>query len=421
MKKCKTIITASFLGAVIFLAYGCNFMPQNIDDYTDISNFTPRQRHTTSAFNTVSALRLYDDFSVPENNARFDRVWREVLEILDELDSTLSHSSEDSYVAMFNALTYGESIEISLHMANVISIAKDMAYTTKGLFDPTIHPLVDLWGFTPRFNVNRFVPTYNFDRPSGRSELPDYEYIEAFLQLVDFSGIILEGNESEGFTLTKKIPPVIINDVTYYAKLDLGSILKGYATDLIVELLQSEGYKFGFFSCGGSSMGLLKGMDYIDRDNGIYLFELGLRRPRPGHNYLSSFITVQVQDMTISTSGDYDHAFFVDGIRYHHTFDPRTGWPTNTPVEYGMPQRGIASVSVIGSNDIPFVGTRTEVLSTVLLIMNLDEAIEFIDTLEDYKVVMVYYVQGYEYFEVITNICDSLLNILDTAYVLANF
>ena len=402
-------ITALLVFAAITLC-GC-FRRQGDPD---ISTFTARMRHTTLAFGTVSVLRLYDDFSLNANAARFDRVWNETREILGELDRVFSVSNPASDVSRFNALSYGESIEVSVHMARVIKMAGEVHEKMGGLFDPTVFPLVDLWGFSPRFRLARFTPLFPYDRPQGRGQLPPLEYIEAFTRLVGFSGVVLGGCQASGFTLTKTTPPVLVNGVTYQAKLDLGAIVKGYAVDLVRDIMVREGFQFGFFSCGGSSIALLNGMDYMSLDEGLFQFRLRLRKPRPGQNDDSAFMTVMVSGMSLSTSGDYDHAFFVDGKRYSHIFDPRTGWPINIPSADGV-QSGIIAVTVLGEN-----GAFVEGLSTGLLLKTLTEAIDFINRLENHKVVLVYYKTGHEYFEIITNIPDELISILDPAYVMGS-
>ena len=405
MNKIKN--TARLICAVFFLS-GC-FVRQT----DDVSNFTSWTRHTTAAFGTVSVLHLYEDFSRAVNVARFERVWSRTGEILRELDSVFSLHNPASDVARFNALAYGESIEVNIHMARIIKKSKAVYDAMGGFFDPTVFPLVDLWGFTPRFRLAAFTPLFPYDRPLGQRELPAPEYIEGFTRLVGLAGLVLEGDERSGFTLTKRIPPVIVNGVTYQAKLDFAAIAKGYAADLIRDVMIQEGFRFGFFSCGGSSMALLYGMDHISPDDGVFQFALRLRKPRPGRNYDSAFISILAANTNLSTSGDYGNAFFLDGIRYSHIFDPRTGRPINSSGN-GL-QSGIAAVTVLGEN-----GAFAEGFSTGLLVKTLSEAIAFINRLEGYKVVLVYYKTGHEYFEIITNIPAELMTILDPAYVLAS-
>ena len=417
MSICKglnlRIIAALIICAVIILP-SCS---QEQRGLPDITNFTPRMRHTTEFFGTVSILRVYDDFSRGENVLRYDRAWDRTREILRELDHIFSLNIETSETSRFNALNYGETMEVSHHMAQVIRLSGGIHEKTGGLYDPTVFPLVDLWGFTPRF-TGRFVPVMPYDRPEGRMVLPAPEYIEAFVRLVDFGGVILTGDRDSGYFLTKKIPSVTINGVTYQAKLDFGGIVKGYAADLVRDMMVEEGILFGYFSCGGSSIAFLKGMDRVCPQDEIFEFGLRLRKPRPGQNPGSAFAEVSVRGQSISTSGDYDRAFFLDGVRYSHTFDPRSGHPVNMPVE-GI-QKGIAKATVISVNR-PYAAASTEGLSTAFCVMSPSEAISFINnSLGDYEVILVLFKDGHDYFEVITNIPSHRITILDPAYVMAS-
>ena len=392
----------------LFFFIGCNATQP-----TDTSGFTARTRQTGSYLGTVSFLRLYADFDQEIYIARFERVWIQTREILGELDAIFSPNIETSDVARFNKLQYGESMEISLHMARVVEISQRKHEDTGGLFDPSVYPLVDLWGFTSRFRAIVYIPVMPYDRPA-RGMLPDVEYIQAFVNLVDFNGIVLSGDEDSGYTLTKMIPPVIVNGVTYQAQIGFGAIVKGYAADLVREVITREGFRFGVFSCGSSSVSMLYGLDYVRADEDIFDFSVRIGKPRPGTNYDTAFLTVLTSSSDLSTSGDVDHSFTVDGIIYSHIFDPRTGWPINMPAN-GV-QQGIVLASVIGSG-----GAYTEAFSTALLIMTLSEAIDFINNrLHNYKVVLVYYKAGYPHYEVITNIPCHLLTILDPAYIIAS-
>lgn len=380
----------------------------------DVSDFTVRTRQTGSYLGTFSFLRLYADFSQDIYVARFERAWNQTREILRELDAVFSPNIDTSDVARFNALSYGESIEVSAHMARVVEISQRMHKETGGLFDPTVYPLVDLWGFTPRFRAARHIPVMPYDRPA-RGMLPDPVYIDAFVSLIDFSGVVLSGDEDAGYMLTKMIPPVVVNGEIYQAQIGFGAIVKGYAADLVREVVVNEGFRFGLFSCGGSSMAMLSGLDNLCADSGVFDFSVRIGKPRAGQNDMeSAFLTILTNNADLSTSSDFDHSFELDGVVYSHIFDPRTGWPINMPD--GGVQSGIVLASVIGGG-----GAYTEAFSTALLIMTLPEAIAFInDRLYDYKVVLVYYKSGHGYHEFITNIPDHLLDILDPAYIPAS-
>lgn len=404
-RRIRNILVTALLFCAVTTFVACR--PQyDVVPAQDTSGFTARTRHTMEAFGTISVLRLYDDFSLEENVARFEATWRQVVDVLAQLDDIFSLNRQDTELARFNALVYGESMEISYHMAQVIKIAQEAYEKTGGLFDPSVFPLVDLWGFSSRFNTNRFVPQLPYDRPEGRGALPHEDYIEAFRQLVNFSGIVLSGNQAEGYQLAKMIPPVVVNGVAYQAQLDFGALLKGYAVDLVHAILMEAGFSYGFFSCGGSSIVFLRGI--VEENN--HQIEVNLRKPRPGQGGGSSFARVYLSQVSISTSGDYDHAFFLDGIRYSHVFDPRTGRPIHPP-QNGV-QEGVASATVIGPS-----GVQTEAISTALLVMSLEEARAFVSQNLDYQMVLVYVKNTRDYFEVMHNMPQGSIVFLDSAFV----
>ena len=82
--------------------------------------------------------------------------------------------------------------------AQLFQIARAAYEDTDGAYDPTVYPLVDLWGFSPRFNRNTYQPTQPYDRAyvDGKLPLPDPAYIEALTRLVGMETIVLTGDEA---------------------------------------------------------------------------------------------------------------------------------------------------------------------------------------------------------------------------------
>jgi len=367
---------------------------------------TPKQmrRQTSEYFGTVSALFLYD---IPENTARFEQTWTKVKEILSQVEHAVSLSIPDSDIARFNALPSGQTMEISAITADVLKIAFAAHAQTGGLYDPTVYPLVDLWGFSPRFNTNSYQLLLPYDRSyeNGRLPLPDDAHIRALLPLVGLDGILLE--EKDGaFFLTKRTPSVAIDGVTIHAQLDLGGVAKGYACDLIKALLEDLGYAHGHFVCGDSSMAILS------RPDGAYKLNLG--KPRTGSNRDSHFATISVRDRTLSTSSDSRHAYAVDGVRYCHIIDPLTGYPINMPV--GGIQKGAASITLLSSS-----AARSDAITTALCLMHPQEAVDFIhDHLQNDSVIITLYASESDTLEVMHNLDADSITLTDPAYQLAS-
>ena len=382
----------------------------------DTEKWTAKSKMTGEFFATWSQLRLYDDFSKPDNVVRFEQVWEETKAALSEIEQAVSTSVETSDVARFNALAYGEEIEISGHTAAILLAAKEGYAKTGGMFNPAAYPLVDLWGFTPRFTSAAYAPLYAYDRARGAQglPLPEERYIGAFTGLADFDGIVLSGDAKTGYRLKKMVLPVVVDGVSYEAKIDLGGIAKGYAVDVVMELLAGNGYGYGLFSCGSSSMGLMKSASPKSVENGTLQYEVHIRHPR-SENRNDAYLSVVQKDARLSTSGDYDHSYLLDGVRYAHIINPVTGYPMNAAhAETG--QRGIATATVLGEN-----ATVCEVLSTALCLMEPKEAIRFVnEQLKAHSVALVLYDTDSATFEFVTNMPPESYRLQDEAFLPAS-
>jgi len=356
-------------------------------------------RQTSDYFMTASALFLYG-----QDEAHFSETWAMVKETLGSIERAVSVSMPDSDVARFNALPCGGEIEISAITAEILTIAKDVHALSGGLYDPTVYPLVDLWGFSPRFNQSTYSPVIPYDRAylDGKLPLPEREHIAALLPLVGLNGIALR-EESGAFFLKKNTPAVSIDGVIVQAQLDLGGIAKGYACDRVLELLRERGYTMGHFVCGGSSMALLS------HPSGDYA--LTLRKPRAGQGSTSHYAIIPASNVTLSTSSDTSHSILRDGVVYCHIIDPRTGYPINMPDENGV-QRGIASATLLCKS-----AAYGDALTTVLCILGEREAPAFLARHSIGRAVLAVYQSDLDTLDVLTNAADEL-TLSDSAYCL---
>lgn len=361
-------------------------------------------RHTDAYFSTVSALFLYDE---PEESEHFAQIWTDVKSILEEIEQTVSLSFPDSDISRFNVLSCGESLPVSSITAEILSIAFHVYEETGGLYDPTVYPLVDLWGFSPRFNRNTYAPVMPYDRSyqDSRLPLPDDGDIQALLPLVGLDGIRLY-KQSGSWYLEKNTPSITLNGFTIQAQLDLGGIAKGYACDRIRNYLLEQGYTMGHFVCGDSSMAILS----RPTDDGLYNLTLG--KPRPGNSRDSHYASIRIRDTALSTSSDATHAYTVDGVRYCHIIDPRTGYPMNMP-EGGV-QRGAASITLLCES-----AAFGDAMSTALCLLPPNEAAAYISKyLSGSLCTMAYYHSGADTLEVMTN--APALTLTDSAYIPAS-
>ena len=152
-------------------------------------------------------------------------------------------------------------------------------------------------------------------------------------------------------------------------KLDLGGIGTGYAVDCVDKLFDEYGYKFGYFNFGASSMLVKKHVT-----NGNY--NISFINPRSITR--DTYLTTSICNEKLSTSGDYEQYYILDGTRYCHIIDPDTGKPVQT---------GIMTVTIIGGQK-EYTAAENDALSTALMCMGKDKAIKFIEEqLTDRRVV----------------------------------
>jgi thiamine biosynthesis lipoprotein len=198
-----------------------------------------------------------------------------------------------------------------------------------GCFDITVGPLVELWGF-----------------PSGAYRVPRPEEIKAVLFLVGMGKIRLEENS------------LILQPGM---KLDWGGIAKGWGVDLATRAVVSLGIRRGFINAGGDLYCWGTNPDRQD-------WRVGIKNPRQ-RGYLGVLF---VSDIGVATSGDYQRYFEKGGRRYHHIFDPSTGYPA----------QGKRSVTVIGPET-----ALCDALSTALFVSSDPETI--IRNYPDYGAILV--------------------------------
>jgi len=163
-------------------------------------------------------------------------------------------------------------------------VALQVANDSDGAFDITVAPLIELWGF------------YG-DAP----RLPGDDEIKRCLENIGFHYLVLTDK-----TLEKKKPDV---------KIDLGGIAKGYAVAQAAAVLKQSGVISALIDAGGDI--------YALGEKGRAPWKVGIKNPR-GEGLLGF---IEVEDLSVMGSGDYERFFMREGKRYHHIFNPKTGYP----------------------------------------------------------------------------------------------
>lgn len=211
--------------------------------------------------------------------------------LLARINAQMSTYLPESELSQFNASQSTEWQKTSLSLFKVLQESKQVNALSLGAFDVTVGPLVNLWGFGP---------------DPMRFEVPPGTLIEQKRKLVGSQHLYLD----EKNTAIRKD----INDLY----IDLSAVAKGYAVDKVAELLAQEGVADFMVEIGGEIR--LKGKNIQHQP-----WKIAIEKPAADRRMIEKIVSIS--DIGMATSGDYRNFFEVDGVRYSHTIDPRTGRP----------------------------------------------------------------------------------------------
>ncbi len=216
----------------------------------------------------------------------------EVDALLKKVNEEMSTYLKESEISYFNQTDRLGWLKISEDFYKVTAFALDLAKKSDGAFDPTIGPLVNLWGFGP----------------GGEKKIPETEEIEAAKKRVGFDKILLNSETSE---IKKKVPGVY---------LDLSSLAKGFGVDKVSDFLEEKGVKSYMVEIGGEVRTLGQKEDKSP-------WRIAIEAPHPSNRGERYQRVLDLRKMSLATSGSYRNFFMEDGRKYSHTINAKTGRP----------------------------------------------------------------------------------------------
>jgi thiamine biosynthesis lipoprotein len=256
--------------------------------------------------------------------------------VFDDVEARMNEWRDDAPLAAVNRNAGVEPVEVPADLLGLMQRGIDIGEMTDGAFDITWAALWDLWDF-------------NADALS----VPGDEEIARRVELIDYRKIVID--EAAGTVFLPEEGMLI----------GVGGIAKGYALQIAAEKLAEAGIADYLITAGGQVMG--RG------DNYGKPWRVGIRDPfAPGSGHCAH---IELVDETISTSGDYERYVEIDGVRYHHILDPRTGRPA---------RNGLRSVSVVSSDP-----TLADALSTALFVMGAERALALVESFNDVDAVLI--------------------------------
>lgn len=308
------LLTMAFL--IILSCSGCSLHPESSFDRSGV------------AMDTTVSLRASGKEAKEAVDEGFDR--------LNQLDKLAGHN-EDSDVSRINAAAGKAYVQVDPAIYEMIEYAKEYSAKSQGEWDITVGVMTNLWRIG------------NDDQ-----HVPSADEISQALMKVNYKDILLRP-EDHSVMLAK--PGMAI---------DLGGVAKGYAVDEIRKIYEKHHIESGLINLGASSMYA------VGKTTKGKPWRIGIKHPRSDDD--KSFLgIVSIENQALSTSGDYERYFIQDGVRYHHIFDPRTGYPARS---------GVMSDSVVIDGSVPHAGMLSDMMTTIVFVLGPQKGMELASSME---------------------------------------
>ncbi len=288
-------------------------------------------------FDTVTTISGY-----AESKEAFDAIANEVLAKLGEYHRlfTIYHRFDGlENLCTINELVDGQhrTVTVDRCVIDMLLYAKQMHELTDGHVNIAMGSVLSIW---------HEYRTFGMDDPVS-AQLPPMEKLQAAAQHTDIENLVID---EQNCTVTITDPQM---------KLDVGAIAKGYAVEMVAQMLESRGITGYVINVGGNVRTVGTKADGAP-------WTVGLENPLDeGEDYLCY---LGLSGQTLVTSGSYQRYYLVDGKRYHHIIHPDTL----------MPAEGFVSVSVLTAHS-----GGADALSTALFCMTLEQGMALVEKMPD--------------------------------------
>lgn len=213
-----------------------------------------------------------------------------VIKAFAEIDKNLSNYRPDSVIESFNNSPSADSQLVGAEIVELFNLAAKVSRASQGCYDLTIKPLFDLWGFR-----------------GEALTIPDDSVLRQTMAAIGLDKVVVVDD-----THLQKPPQV---------RVDVSSVAQGYSVEKISQVLQQQGVRHYLVEIGGE----LK--THGHKPDGS-AWRIAVEKPLPGEQRMLKVVTMpKDQPFAVMTSGTYRHYFDVNGQRYSHILDARTGKP----------------------------------------------------------------------------------------------
>jgi thiamine biosynthesis lipoprotein len=267
-----------------------------------------------------------------EDRAAGDAAIAAVMGRMHHIDETMSPFKRESELTRINRDAADRPVPISGPMYDIIARSIEFSELSEGAFDITFASVGHLYDYRLRIH-------------------PSEDQLARARGAIGYRNLVLD---PQGRTIRFARPGV---------RIDLGGFAKGLAVDDGAAILRSRGIRNAIVTAGGDS--------HILGDRRGRPWAIGIRDPRKADRMVA---VLPLEDVALSTSGDYERYFEQDGIRYHHVIDPATGRSAG----------GVRSVTVVAPD-----GLTSEALTKSVFVMGVDRGMRLVESLDGVDAVVV--------------------------------
>ncbi|MEG1556217.1 MAG: FAD:protein FMN transferase [Bacteroidales bacterium] len=285
-----------------------------------------------------SALGTY--YSITYIGKEDKMLQNEIDSILDNLSKNVSIFDSTSTISQINR---NETVQLNPDFVYIFKKAQEVSQQTKGAFDITIAPIVNLWGF---------------GKEKSNDHIPQ-KALDSILTFVSYTKVSVEHDR-----IIKQDPRIQLN---------FNAIAKGYAVDKVATYLIQKGYSNCLVDIGGEVVS--KG-----NKNGIP-WKIGIQIPTESKDgAMEADYTFELKERAVATSGNYRNYFEENGIRYSHIINPKTGRPERS---------NLLSVSVIADDC-----TTADAFATAFMVLGISQSLDIINRQPNLAAYFIYDEQG---------------------------
>ncbi len=298
----------------------------------------PYSKESTGKVHKEELLLMGSRFelaAIHQNKKLAQEALQKAIKEIERIESLISSWNPTSETSLINQNAGIKPVQVSTELYQLIKRSLKVSQLTNGAFDISFASISPLWKFD-----------------ETQKQLPDSMAIAESVQLIDFNNIVLNDSTQTVYLKEKGM------------RIGFGAIGKGYAANKAKQTMVELGIENGMINAGGDLIA------WGDKETGEN-WKIGIADPTKEKEYISWLVA---NNSAIVTSGDYEKFVVIDGIRYAHIIDPRTGYPTT----------GIKSVTIVCPD-----AELADALATAVFVMGEKKGLSLINQMKQIECLII--------------------------------